>query len=852
MDIAIKVSGPSAAVVIADSSPIPSSDLSASQMAAHTAYRLGIVHFRTLFAFTRLLPSYRLFRRLRRANNGLRIAMKVWAPEGYNNTAEDLALAWEVMERGLVPLDHSLDQFVLTESTSPDQLETHTVPPVDLFGSSYSLDVDYRSDVDFNVEDMESVLSEKFSDMDEDWFKPTVARHRTQDEARSTADARPSRRVSSATAIPATSPIPQRQQAAAPGSFGSLGTGSRPSTSRIISGTAGSAKVGSQGSGRWGVLAEGLPFAGPTGSSETRVSTKNAQEVDTKRPPSPSSAQAHTGVARTARRLSGHSVNMSSSPSTSLLRSTPPFAQNPQNIVQRPGSSVGRTSSFLSQSGRSFTHAQLANMSPPIGASPPVHSPHSPSSLSFTKQPIPRSLSSRAQYIPTSSTPPITSGSMEKESIASQSGSAGQGPQLLKRYSSSISRPSRLAGSHNSAEGVLAGPSCGPNINSQSLLRRTSTRASQESALRYSATPGADDDDIQAFLKTLDTLPQPPSLAAQAVQASRSHMPSTSSSLSNPSASATPSPLQASNNSPSSHAGHISGRTPLTRAQIDDQLRKMAGSFNVNTGKMVDSTSNAANASSRQPTPTSNSGSGSNAPSIGLLTASRPASTPRRTSLASSPPCPSYRRHPSYKTGSPLAAEPSHVPLPESPGPELRKAPSPRQPAARSLPGSGSTPFVDKDPLPARTTAPPTEIVSAQTTDNSTGTNESRASGRRGPVLLRGGFEGRTNKTNTSSSPSHSPIRDFAKLGPAPSRATPLPTRGDSTSLGHAYGRRTAGQRTAPSSFGVSDATEDGVGEDDEGIHRGRGASARRSEGGMSPRDEDRKESLRSGMMRDW
>ena len=102
-------------------------------MAAHTAYRLGIIHFRTLFAFTRLLPSYRLYRRLRRSNNGLRIAMKVWAPEGYENHAEDMTLAWEVMERGLVPLDHSLDQFVLTESTSPDTFETHKIPSVDLF-----------------------------------------------------------------------------------------------------------------------------------------------------------------------------------------------------------------------------------------------------------------------------------------------------------------------------------------------------------------------------------------------------------------------------------------------------------------------------------------------------------------------------------------------------------------------------------------------------------------------------------------------------------------------------------------------------------------------------------------------
>jgi len=817
-------------------------------MAAHTAYRLGIIHFRTLFAFTRLLPSYRLYRRLRRANNGLRIAMKVWAPEGYNNTAEDFASAWEVMERGLVPLDHSLDQFVLTESTSPDKFETHKIPSVDLFGSTYTLDVDYRTDVDFNVEDMESVLSEKFVDMDEDWFTPTVARHRMENEA---GEVRPSRRVSSATAIAATSPIPQRQQAAAPGSFGSLGTGSRQSNSRVISGVAGSVKGESQNSGRWGVLAEGLPFAGPSGPSEPRVSLFPATLAEGQRPPSPNVTAPQSGAAITARRLSGHSINMSSSPSTSLLRSTPPFAQNPQSISQRPGSSIGRTSSFLSQSGRSFTHAQLANMSPPVGSSPPFHSPHSPSSLSFTKQPIPRSLSSRTQYVPPSSTSPIIPGSLERDLAPGQPGSGGQGPQLIKRYSSSFSRPSRLAGSHSSAEGVPVGTPIGPSINSQSLLRRTSTRTSQESALRYSATPSGDDDEIQAFLKTLDTLPQPPSLAAQAVQASRSHMPSTSSSLSNPSNSATPSPLQASNNSPNAHVGHIHGRAPLTRAQVDDQLRKMAGSFNVNTSKMVESTSHTEPPVTRQATPGSRSGTDSNVPSVGLLTASRPASSPRQLSRASSPPRTTIRRYPSAKAGSPLASEPSHVPLPESPAPSTRTALSPRQPAARSLPGAGSTPLIDKDALPTRTTAPSTETMSPQTVGVS---YESRSTARRGPVLLRGGFESRMTRPNPSSSPSHSPIRDFARLGSTPGRAAPLPPRGESTSLGYTYGRKTAGQRTAPSSFGVSASTELGAGEDEEGTvdHRGRRASARRSEGGMSPGEEDRKDALRGGMMRDW
>ena len=241
-------------------------------MAPHTAYRLGIIHFRALFALVRLLPAYRVFRRLRRAKNGLRLGIKLWAPEGYPDTSEGLAAAWEVMERGLVSLDVGLDELVSGQDVPSENVERFDLPPADLFGSAYSIGVDYRPDVDLQVEDLESVLSEKFVDMDEDWFTPTVARHRLDDNATRSAisDLKVTRKVSNPTAIPATSPIPPRQQAATPGSFGSVGLGtSKSNASRIASaaGTQGRSNTGSGGSGRWGLLAEGLPFAAPAGST---------------------------------------------------------------------------------------------------------------------------------------------------------------------------------------------------------------------------------------------------------------------------------------------------------------------------------------------------------------------------------------------------------------------------------------------------------------------------------------------------------------------------------------------------------------------------------------------------------
>ncbi|WWD20636.1 hypothetical protein CI109_105112 [Kwoniella shandongensis] len=795
----------------------PSDAPSSSQLAPHTAYRLGIVHFRALYSLIRLLPAYRLFRRLRRANNGLRMGIKLWGPEGFPNSSEGLAEAWEIMERGLVGLNTGLEELVTGEEVDPEECQRYDFPKLDLFGNEYTLSTDYRPEVDFHVEDMEAVLSEKFVDMDEDWFTPTVARRRSE-EVRSVAEqdqARSIKKLVTPTSLQAnTSPIPQRQQAPPAGSFASAGGGSysatRPSGSRVASGTAGSLKrmhVGSVGTDRWGALAEDLPFA--SGSSDTRGQDPSSPSVGT-----PAAIVA-------ARRLSGHSIQpfASASPSTSLLRSTPPQPQIGSPIptsASRPGmggsraSSVGRTSSFLSQSGRSFTHAQIANMyagsaSPPItgamsglhipSSPPPGQSPVSPSSLSFTKQPVPRSISGRPFYMTPSGSSPFVPESLEREpsSLSSATGPPGP-PHIIKRYSSSLSqRSGRPIGSPSGAAGQPGGAgsqgssgdgsSLPGSLGQQGLFRRTSTR---ESGLRHSLEgPGSriiapDEDEIQAFLKTLDALPQPPSLAAQAVHASRSHLPSTSSSLSAPSASPSPSPLHTSTSASGSPGRLLTGRVPMTRAQLDDELKRMAGSFTVNSQAIgMESTPN----STRAPS----SGS-TNPSSIGLLSASRPSSSARRAPASESDQSqgsrPMYRRQtsggpsplgPGTKAGSPLSANPMQ-PLKSADeiARHTRRSEPPHLSAARSLPGPGAVQLNDDQQLPPLSqplriaagggghepSSITAGILSPQTTGGTSTTDSTRTS-RRGPVLLRGGFGDQ--RTSLASSPSHSPSRDLTR-----------------------------------------------------------------------------------------
>jgi autophagy-related protein 13 len=302
----------------------------------------------------------------------------------------------------------------------------------------------------------------------------------------------------------------------------------------------------------------------------------------------------------------------------------------------------------------------------------------------------------------------------------------------------------------------------------------------------------------------------------------------------------------------------------------------MAGSFDITTSRLVESTAPRTRTPDigARPGPSTTSSSGSAGPSVGLLTASRP--TPSRTASRPDPPQspensgsrPEYRRQNSVKTGSPLASSPAQLPLPESPSVNVQ--PSPRDtlyrlPSARSLPGSGSAALNPDEPLP-RSAIPSMPSGSgigysaaSQTTGYGQGmaTAESRTS-RRGPVLLRGGFEARSTTTgvtgspghgghgrpSASSSPSHSPIRDFNRLtlsrpgaaaagtggGGNPTTAPAIGNagfgnRGESMSLGYST-RKQPGQRTAPSSYGAPEVDD----ADDRGRAR---RAARKSDGGL-------------------
>lgn len=246
------------------------------------------------------MPAYRLYRRLRRANNGLRVGIKLWAPEGIANLDD----AWEVMERGLVGIDVPLSKLAVSEGPlSQRSFDTvpkaHSFPDLTLLPGRFNLSTKYRAEADFAVQDMETVLSSKFVrerelDMDEEWFTPTVARQRMDLSAKpspipqsafgpasgSGSGSQAGSLSDRASQFLSSSPAAIAARLAAGHRQSSLGTRGGTVPSRPSSGSLG-------GVSNWGQLAEGLPFANPAqpssaiGTGESRPSPPDAQRSRT-------------------------------------------------------------------------------------------------------------------------------------------------------------------------------------------------------------------------------------------------------------------------------------------------------------------------------------------------------------------------------------------------------------------------------------------------------------------------------------------------------------------------------------------------------------------------------------------
>ncbi|KAL1739721.1 autophagy-related protein 13-domain-containing protein [Schizophyllum fasciatum] len=137
---------------------------------AATTYKHGISLFRSVFSLLRLLPSWRLSKKLRRRGNGLGVQLRV-KPPGPEAAGMSASGAWDgIMGMHMSP----------SPSSSPLASSTHTFAPIPHAAGLFSLSVTYLSAPEFSLESLESLLSSRFLSEGPD-FVPTLRKNQQRD-----------------------------------------------------------------------------------------------------------------------------------------------------------------------------------------------------------------------------------------------------------------------------------------------------------------------------------------------------------------------------------------------------------------------------------------------------------------------------------------------------------------------------------------------------------------------------------------------------------------------------------------------------------------------------------------------
>ncbi|KAI8066394.1 autophagy-related protein 13-domain-containing protein [Gongronella butleri] len=122
-------------------------------------YKRSIVFFRSLHSMVRLLPCYHLYRRLSK------------------QPTTDLHLGYQVRSYAVRRHDEIPLEGTILEGDARLPIKTYTFSDIVTPLGTFKLQVQYRRNCEFQVEDVERDFSTRFVDMDEYYFTPTVAKY---------------------------------------------------------------------------------------------------------------------------------------------------------------------------------------------------------------------------------------------------------------------------------------------------------------------------------------------------------------------------------------------------------------------------------------------------------------------------------------------------------------------------------------------------------------------------------------------------------------------------------------------------------------------------------------------------
>ena len=120
-------------------------------------YKNSIVLFRSLYTYVKMLPAWRLWKRLLKPRAGQNVPkLRYRIYEGRNPSRDP------TLDGLAIPLPYNQRQVT----------ETYRFEAIDTPAGPFSVETTYRTNCDFRIENSEAILSSQF--MDEDMFKPSL------------------------------------------------------------------------------------------------------------------------------------------------------------------------------------------------------------------------------------------------------------------------------------------------------------------------------------------------------------------------------------------------------------------------------------------------------------------------------------------------------------------------------------------------------------------------------------------------------------------------------------------------------------------------------------------------------
>lgn len=151
--------------------PEPRGDSDSDSVAPSTIYKHGIPLFRSIYSLLRILPSWKLYKKLRRRTSN-----------AYRNGNLSIHLRVKGLDDGVSVTDILDFDTPPAPNAPPLQHQTHLFPAIPHPLGTLSLAITYLSSPNFQLDELESLLSSRFLSLDEGQdFTPTLAKNQQRD-----------------------------------------------------------------------------------------------------------------------------------------------------------------------------------------------------------------------------------------------------------------------------------------------------------------------------------------------------------------------------------------------------------------------------------------------------------------------------------------------------------------------------------------------------------------------------------------------------------------------------------------------------------------------------------------------